>query len=57
MMSNLSTPVGDPPLKLGVNFSLPLRVRVWTKLFLATVPEKEYPKLVLKFWGLPQKLA
>jgi len=30
---------------------------VWCKLFLAIGPEKEYPKLVLKFWGLPQKIA
>jgi len=25
----------------------------WYKLFLATGPEKQHPKLVLKFWGLP----
>jgi len=35
-------------------FLSPLRVGAWSKLFLAIGPEKEYPKLVLKFWGLPQ---
>jgi len=28
----------------------------WSKLFLAVGPEKQYPKLVLKFWALPQKI-
>jgi len=33
-------------------------VRAWCRLFLATGPEKEYPKLVLKFSGLtPKKFA
>jgi len=59
MMSNLCTrtPWGAPPpqKKIGGGeiFSHHLRVRAWSKLFLAIVPEKEYPKLVLKFWGLP----
>ena len=45
-----------PPKKknLGAKFfSSSLGSGVWSKLFLAIVPEKEYPKLVLKFWGLP----
>ena len=27
----------------------------WSKIILAIVAEKKYPKLVSKFWGLPQK--
>jgi len=42
-----------PPKNLGAKFiSPPLEFRVWFRLFLAIGPEKEYPKLVLKFWGL-----
>jgi len=29
--------------------------QAWSRLFLAIGPEKEYPKLVLKVWELPQK--
>jgi len=58
MLSNLCTPWGPLVLKEiwgGRNFFHPLGSRAWFKLFLAIVPEKEYPKLVLKFWGLSQK--
>jgi len=45
----------SPSKKLGRGefFDL-LRVEACSKLFLAIGPEKEYPKLVLKFWGLPK---
>jgi len=48
MMSNLCTLIGT----LSQFFS-PYRVGAWSKLFLAIGPEKEYPNLGLKFWGLP----
>jgi len=39
----------------GEIFSRPLGSGAWSKLFLAIVSEKEYPKLVLKFWRPPKK--
>jgi len=64
MMSNSCTPMGklEPlsPQKIGAgaNFLTSLiRVGAWSKLFLAIGPEKEYPKLVLKFGGSPNKFA
>ena len=49
---------GRPPLKFGgpkpptvVNQSW----RTWSKLILGIGRENEYPKLISKFWGLPQK--
>ena len=57
MMSNLCTPWGPSPQKIrGGFFPTPLGLGAWSKLFLAIVPEKEYPKLILKFWGLPLKI-
>ena len=49
MMSNLCTPWGEVKF-----FPTPLESGAWYKLFMAIL-EKEYPKLVLKFWGLPRK--
>jgi len=55
IMSNLCTPTRDPPKKWGwAKFFSPLRVGMWSKLFLAIGPENEYPKLVLKFGGSPK---
>ena len=49
---------GRPPLKFG-GFQTPNVViqsrRTWSKLILGIGRENEYPKLVSKFWGLPQK--
>jgi len=59
MMSNLCTPGGLLPLlpeKMGANFFTSLGSEAWSKLFLAIGPEKEYPKLVSKFWGSPKNL-
>jgi len=51
-------PHGDPPKKQLGQFFHPLRVTgPWSKLFLAIGPEKEYPKLVSKFWGFPNKFV
>jgi len=50
-------PIGaPPPIKFGGGeiFSHPLGSGAWSKLFLTIVPEKEYPKLVLNFWGSPK---
>jgi len=58
MMFNLCTPWA--PQKIGGRakfFLTPLKLGAWSKLFLAIVPEKEYPELVLKFWGLPKKFT
>jgi len=50
-------PLGDLPQKNlgGEIFSNPLGSGAWSKIFLAIVPEKMYPKLVSKFLGLPPK--
>jgi len=58
MISNFCT--ACPPQKNwggGEIFPTPLKSEAWSKLFLAIIPEKEYPKLVLKFWGFPKKFA
>jgi len=49
---------GDPPLKFGG--PKPLNVvtqsrRTWPILIPGIGHENEYPKLVSRFWGLPQK--
>jgi len=50
---------GGPPLQKigGKIFSQPLRVRECGPKFFWQVPEKKYPKLVSKFWGLPEEIC
>jgi len=52
-------PMWDLPLQknLGAIFFTLLGLGVWSKLYIAIGPEKEYLKLVLKFWGLPNKFV
>ena len=50
--------LAPPPKKIweGAKFSPnPLGSGAWSRIFLAIVPEKKYPKLVSKFWGSPPK--
>jgi len=57
----VTLPHWDPPPNFfwGGGIFTPLGLEgmaAWSRLFLTIGPEKEYPKLVLKFWGLPQNM-